>query len=148
MINAFRTKSEVTIIPNIRSDIYFEVVGPFKYLCFTGHAVWDIFWNRRSYCISVGQDRRFLGSLHARCGLISFRRGFASGFVKYKKGALDSQPQVIKFTSCLPMVGGSLRVLRLLPPLKLVAMILLKVALKHQNQIKIKSFRHVSHILF
>ena len=27
-----------------------------------------------------------------------------------KKGALDSQPQVIKFISCLPMVGGSLRV--------------------------------------
>jgi hypothetical protein len=24
-----------------------------------------------------------------------------------KNGALDSQPQVIKFTSCLPMVGGS-----------------------------------------
>jgi hypothetical protein len=43
--------------------------------------------------------------------------------VNYKKGALDSQPQVIKFTSCLPMVGGSLRVLRLPPPLKLVAMI-------------------------
>ena len=42
---------------------------------------------------------------------------------KLQKGALDSQPQVIKFTSCLPMVGGSLRVLRLLPPLKLVAMI-------------------------
>jgi hypothetical protein len=40
-----------------------------------------------------------------------------------KKGALDSHPQVIKFTSCLPMVGGSFRVLRLLPPLKLVAMI-------------------------
>ena len=40
-----------------------------------------------------------------------------------KKGALDSQPQVIKFTSCLPMVSGSLRVLRLPPPLKLVAMI-------------------------
>ena len=34
-----------------------------------------------------------------------------------------SQPQVIKFTSCLLMLGGSLRVLRLLPPLKLVAMI-------------------------
>jgi len=33
------------------------------------------------------------------------------------------QLQVMKFTSCLPMVGGSLRVLRLLPPLKLVAMI-------------------------
>jgi hypothetical protein len=41
----------------------------------------------------------------------------------YKKGALDSQPQVEKLTSCLPMVGGSLRVLRLLPPLKLIAMI-------------------------
>jgi hypothetical protein len=40
-----------------------------------------------------------------------------------KQGALDLQPQVIKFTSCLPMVGGSLRVLRLPPPLKLVAMI-------------------------
>ena len=44
-------------------------------------------------------------------------------FVNYKKGALDSQPQMIKFTSCLPTVGGSLRVLRLPPPLKLVAMI-------------------------
>jgi hypothetical protein len=41
-------------------------------------------------------------------------------FVNYKKGALDSQ--VIKFASCLPMVGGSLRALRLLPPLKLVTM--------------------------
>ena len=39
-----------------------------------------------------------------------------------KKGALDSQPQVITFTSCLPIVGDSLRVLRLLPPLELVAM--------------------------
>ena len=35
------------------------------------------------------------------------RSGFASDFVNYKKGALDSQPQVIKFTSCLPMVGSS-----------------------------------------
>jgi hypothetical protein len=49
------------------------------------------------------------------------RRGFAPGFVNYKKGVLDSQPQVIKFTSYLPMFGGSLHVLRLLPPLKLVA---------------------------
>ena len=38
------------------------------------------------------------------------------------------------------MVGGSLRVLRLLSPLKLVAMILLKVALNTKNQInQIKS---------
>jgi hypothetical protein len=42
---------------------------------------------------------------------------------KLQKGALDSQPQVIKFTSCLPIVGDSLRVLRLIPPLELVAMI-------------------------
>ena len=55
------------------------------------------------------------------------------------KGALDSQPQVIKFTSCLPMVGCSLRVLRLLPPLKLVAEILLKVAIKHQKSNQINS---------
>jgi hypothetical protein len=52
--------------------------------------------------------------------LSPIRRGFAPGFVNYKKGALDSQPQVITFTSCLPMVGGSLRVLRLLPAFKLV----------------------------
>jgi hypothetical protein len=59
------------------------------------------------------------------------------GFVNYKKGALDSQPKVIKFTSCLPMVGGSLWVLQLLPPLKLfadLAEILLKVALNTINQ--------------
>jgi len=42
---------------------------------------------------------------------------------KLQKGALDSQPQVIKFTSYLSMVGDSLRVLRLLPLLKLVSMI-------------------------
>jgi hypothetical protein len=34
-----------------------------------------------------------------------------------------SQPQYIKFTSCLPMIGGSLRVLRLLPSLKQIAMV-------------------------
>jgi len=47
-----------------------------------------------------------------------------------KKDALNYQPQVIKFISCLPMVGGSLRVLRLLPTLKLVATILLKYCWK------------------
>ena len=35
------------------------------------------------------------------------RCGFAPGFVNYKKGALDSQPRVIQFTRCLPMVGGT-----------------------------------------
>ena len=29
-------------------------------------------------------------------------------FVNYRNGALDSQPQLIKLTSCLLMVGGSL----------------------------------------
>jgi hypothetical protein len=51
------------------------------------------------------------------------RRGFAHGFVNYKKGALGSRLQVVKFTSYLPMIGGSLQVLPLLPPLKLVAKI-------------------------
>jgi hypothetical protein len=63
-------------------------------------------------------------TIHA--SLTPIRRGFAPGFENYKKGALDSQPQVIKLTRCLPMVGGSLQVLRLLPPLKLIAMIYLK----------------------
>jgi hypothetical protein len=47
---------------------------------------------------------------------ITNARGFARDFVNYKKAALDPQPQVIKITSCLPMVGGSLPGLRLLPP--------------------------------
>jgi hypothetical protein len=51
---------------------------------------------------------------------ITNTREFAPGFVNYKKGTLDSQPQVIKFTE---LVDGSLRVFRLLPPLKLVSMI-------------------------
>jgi hypothetical protein len=49
-------------------------------------------------------------------------------------GALNSQPQVIELTSCLLIVGSSFWVLQLLPPLKLVAMILLKVALNTKNQ--------------
>ena len=58
--------------------------------------------------------------LTAHTSLSPIRRGFAPSFVNYKKGAFDSQPQVIKLTSCLPRVGGSLRIP---PPLKLVAMI-------------------------
>ena len=48
---------------------------------------------------------------------------FSTGFVNYKKGALVLQPQVIMFTFCLPMIGGYLRLLWLLPPLKMVTMI-------------------------
>jgi hypothetical protein len=61
--------------------------------------------------------------LTTHASLSPIRRGFASSFVNYEKSALDSQPQLIKCTSCLPMVGGSHRLLRLPPPLKLVAMI-------------------------
>ena len=76
--------------------------------------------------------------LTTHTSLSPIRRGFVPCFVNYKKkGALDSQPQAIKFTSCLPMVGGSLRVLRLLPRTQTgrhdIAEILLKVALKHKN---------------
>ena len=59
--------------------------------------------------------------------LSPIRCEFAPGLVNYKKGALDLQPQVIQFTSCLPMIGGSLRVLHD------IAEILLKVALKHKK---------------
>ena len=58
----------------------------------------------------------------AHTSLSPIRHGFTPIIVNYKKGALGSQPQVIKFTSCLPMAGGSLRVLQLPPPLKLLAM--------------------------
>ena len=49
-------------------------------------------------------------------------------FLKYSNyvGCTRLVAQVIKFTSYLPMVGGSHRVLRLLPPLK--------VALNTKNQ--------------
>ena len=55
--------------------------------------------------------------------LSPMRRGFALGFVYFQKGALDSQSQVIQFIIYMPMVGGYLRVLRLLPLRNLVAMI-------------------------
>ena len=43
--------------------------------------------------------------LTTHTSLSPISRGFALGFVKCKKGALDSQPQMMKFTSCLPMHG-------------------------------------------
>ena len=67
----------------------------------------------------VAQWVRWLDYLTTHTSLSPMRRGFAPSFVNYKKGALDWQPQVIQFTSCLPMAGGSLRVLRL----QLVAMV-------------------------
>jgi hypothetical protein len=59
-------------------------------------------------------------------------------YVNYKQGALDSQPQVIKFTSCLPMVGDSLRVHPASSTTKTgrhdIAEILLKVAINTNNK--------------
>jgi predicted metal-binding protein len=54
------------------------------------------------------------------------RPGFAPCFVNYKKGALDSQLQVIKFISCLSTKTGRHD----------IAEILLKVVLDTINQIK------------
>jgi hypothetical protein len=81
---------------------------------------WNVYINPGG--VRVAQWVRSL-DLTAHTSLSPIRRGFAPIFVNYKKGALDSLPLVIKFASCLPRVGGSLRVLRLPPPLKLVAMI-------------------------
>ena len=67
--------------------------------------------------------RRGPGWLNELGSWINNSYSFAPGFVNYKKGALDSQLQVIMCTNCLPMVGGSLQVLRHLPPLKLVTII-------------------------
>ena len=42
---------------------------------------------------------RYLDYLTTHTILSPIRHGFAYGFINYKKGALDSQPQLIKFTS-------------------------------------------------
>jgi len=49
---------------------------------------------------------------------------------RLQKGCTRLAAQVIKLTSCLPMVGGSLWVLRLLPPLKLVVIICSPISTK------------------
>ena len=71
----------------------------------------------------VAQRVRKLDYLTIHTNISLMPRGFVPGFVNYKKGALDLQLQVIKFTSCLPMDGGSLLVLQLLPPLNIFAII-------------------------
>jgi hypothetical protein len=64
-----------------------------------------------SYYGSGGSMSKVAGLLTTHTSLSPIRRGFAPDFVDYKKGAFDSQPPEIKFTSYLPMVGGSSRVL-------------------------------------
>ena len=58
--------------------------------------------------VRVAQWDRWLDYLTIHANISPMRLRFAPGFVNYKKGALDSQ--VIKLTSCLSMVGGSLLV--------------------------------------
>ena len=53
---------------------------------------------RIGLCHRVAQIVRSL-DLTTHTSLSPIRRGFAPGFVNYKKGALDSQTHVIKFTS-------------------------------------------------
>jgi hypothetical protein len=91
----------------------------------------------------VAQWFRSLHYITAHTSLSPVRRGFEPDLVNYTKGALDSQPQMIMLTSCLPIIGGFLRLLRLLSPLKLVAIILLSCCWKcrsanKSNQIKSK----------
>ena len=61
-----------------------------------------------------------LDSLATHISLSPKRCGCGPGFVNCQNGTFDSQLQVLKFTF---MVGGSLRILPHLPPLKVVAMI-------------------------
>ena len=71
--------------------------------------------------------------------LSPIQRGFAPSFWNYKKGALDSQPKVIKFTSWLPIVSGSLRASFTTKAGRHdIAEILLKVALNTKIQIQIQ----------
>jgi hypothetical protein len=76
-----------------------------QYVCFSHDIAWKTSWTSLIYIYWV--------TTYTSLSLIW--RGFAPVFVNYKKGALDLQPHVIKLTSCLPTVGGSLWVLRLLP---------------------------------
>jgi hypothetical protein len=75
------------------------------------------------------------------------RRGFVPGFVNYKKGALDSQPQVIKvyqlhahgrWFSPDTLASSTTKTGR-----HDIAQILLKVALNAKNQIKSIPLMHI-----
>ena len=78
--------------------------------------------------------------LTTHTSLSPIRREFAPGFVDYKKGALESQ--VIEFTSCLPMVGGSPASSTTNTGRHEIAEVLLKVALNTKNQIKSEKGRN------
>ena len=78
--------------------------------------------------------------MYMYCRLI-IKREFAPGFVYYKKGALDSQLQVIKITSYLPMFGGSPASATTKTGRHDIAEILLKVALNTKIPLQIQTWR-------
>jgi hypothetical protein len=105
--------------------------------------VFYFFYFPRSLLWQGGRVAQWLRSLDltTHTSLSPLRRGFAPGFINYKKGALDSQPHAIKFTSCLPIVGawfspGTPASSTTKTSRHDIAEILLKVALNTKNQIK------------
>jgi len=83
--------------------------------------------------------------LTTHASISPIRRGFAPGFVNYKKGALDSQPQVIVYQLLAHgrwFRPGTLASSTTKTDRHDIAEILLKVALKHQksNQIIFYNF--------
>ena len=113
-----------------------------------------VWYNKSCFCVyliyrcslSVSWDSgpgwlNELGSwitLTTHTSLSPIRRGFTPGFVNHKKGALDSQSQVIKFTSCLPIhvrwfSPGTPASSITKTGRHDIAEILLKLALKHQQ---------------
>ena len=122
------------------------------HVVFNHKQVWE--WKKQAYkSLVLNSSYNFFVDVMSKCWLVNkwfyqvciislmsfFKLSSCPALWITKKGGLDSQPQVIKFTSCLQMVGGSLQVLRLLPPLRTgrhdIAEILLKVALITINQI-------------
>ena len=79
--------------------------------------------------------------LTTHTSLSPIRCGFAPGFVNYKKGALDSQPQVIKVYQLLAhgrwFSPGTPASYTTITGRHDIAEILLKVALKHQKSINL-----------
>ena len=69
----------------------------------------------RQYRARVAQYVRQLNNLTTHTSLSPIQHGFAPGFVNYTKGCTRLATSSDKVTSCLSMVGGSLRVF---PPLK------------------------------
>jgi hypothetical protein len=134
-------------IKRIKGSLKRSTIKMFHFLKFKFIVVCSIFnWiSENSWLMCSNRFKGPGGSMSYVVGLLTthtrpspIRRGFVPGFVNYKKGCTRLTAASDKLTSCLSMVGGSLRVLQLLPPLKLVAMILLKVVLKCQNSYQIQ----------